>query len=180
LVDNIYSYEQEIYLKFKSMDSMINTTLTCKTNENFNSVIKKLCDIYPYLIGKNMNFLVNANIISKDKTIKENNINNNSVVVIIFNEETKNISDHTNSNYYNLNYISNNNSEFRDIQNIENIDNNNINEYIDISNNTNLETNNNTYSNLETTNYTSNQKIDNINVNNFDFDLNNIINNING
>ena len=89
--DSIYkNFRKElISIIFSSTDKKINHSLICKKDDNFKVIENLLYESYPeYKQTENL-FMVKGNKIDKNKTIKENNIKDNDIIVIVINSESK-------------------------------------------------------------------------------------------
>ena len=73
--------ENLMSLNFISYDEDIFYSIICKNTDKFNKIENKLYEKYPECIGFKNNFLVNGNEIDNSKTIQENNIINNDVII---------------------------------------------------------------------------------------------------
>jgi len=70
-------------VNFMSIDSKIqNFSLICKNTDTFNTIEKKVYDEYKEFYETENYFTVNGNRINKYKTLDENNIHNNDVIVL--------------------------------------------------------------------------------------------------
>ena len=74
-----------ISIRFISEDNLIDFSLTCKLNDIFSDIEKKLYDKYPKLKNKGCYFIGEYFRILKSKTLKENNISNGNTIVICYN-----------------------------------------------------------------------------------------------
>ena len=71
-----------IAIKFESTDNNINTIMACKSSEIFSRVEERLYKEYPQYKNSNYHFTVGGNIVKRFKTMEENNIKNNSVILL--------------------------------------------------------------------------------------------------
>ena len=79
--NNNNNYEIEIIIRFSSTNSKINNIkIKCKINDKFSQVLEKLYHHYPYLVKTNNFFFVNNRFIQESKTLRENNINNGTII----------------------------------------------------------------------------------------------------
>ena len=74
-----------ISIRFISEDNLIDFSLTCKLNDIFSDIEKKLYDKYPKLKNKGCYFIGEYFRILKSKTLKKNNISNGNTIVICYN-----------------------------------------------------------------------------------------------
>ena len=63
-------------------DYKIHTSIICKNSENFERIEKELYERYPDYRDSENYFIYNANIIDKSKTLDENKIKNNSILIL--------------------------------------------------------------------------------------------------
>ena len=61
---------------------IINYSMACKTTDLFSSLEERLYQDYPNYRNVEKIFMVNANRISRNKTLEENNIKNNDIINI--------------------------------------------------------------------------------------------------
>ena len=61
---------------------IINYSMACKTTDLFSSLEERLYQDYPNYRNVQKIFMVNANRISRNKTLEENNIKNNDIINI--------------------------------------------------------------------------------------------------
>ena len=79
----IDSEEQKITIFVTSMDqTIINHPLKCKNSDLFFHIEEKLYDVYPIMKDKTTYFMLKGNIIQRFKTIEENNIKNNDLLIL--------------------------------------------------------------------------------------------------
>ena len=72
--------EKLILIRFISGSQDINIDLICKNTEEFSKIESQLYKIYPKYIESDNYFLVNGSKINRNKSLKENKINNNDVI----------------------------------------------------------------------------------------------------
>ena len=65
---------------------IINYSMACRTTDLFSSLEERLYQDFPNYRNVEKIFMVNANRISKNKTLEENNIKNNDIISLFFNE----------------------------------------------------------------------------------------------
>jgi len=99
------NFGNSINLLFSSMDSAINKLIiVCGLNELFESVIQKLYERKPILRHKNLNFLANGKLLLRDRTVKDNGLDNYSSIIIVQSlESDENRDTFLNQNNYGLN-----------------------------------------------------------------------------
>ena len=61
---------------------IINYSMACKTTDLFSSLEERLYQDYPNYRNVEKIFMVNANRISRNKTLEENNIKNNDIICL--------------------------------------------------------------------------------------------------
>ncbi len=74
--------EKMISVIFTSDDQKIHFSVICKNTEKFNRLEEKLYNDYPEYSETNNYFVVNGNRIQKFKTLDENNIHNNDMILL--------------------------------------------------------------------------------------------------
>jgi len=74
--------ENLISIKFTSCDQNINFSTFVKPNDNFTKIENILYDNYPNYREFENYFLVNGNIINRNKTIEQNKIKNNDIITL--------------------------------------------------------------------------------------------------
>ena len=74
--------EKIISINFISRDGKLHYSVFCKNTEKFNRLEEKLYDDYPEYSESDNYFVSNGNIIKKFKTLKENNIHHNDIIMI--------------------------------------------------------------------------------------------------
>ena len=79
---NFSEGEKLISIKFISVDQDIDYSLISKNTEKFSKIEAMLYDKYPKYIELENFFLVCGNRINRNKTLKQNNINNNDVITL--------------------------------------------------------------------------------------------------
>ena len=87
-VQNVQADEEFISVNFVSMASqdIINYSIVCKQSWLFSKLEEKLYKDFPQYNKPETYFMFNANMIERNKTLKENNIGNNSVVNVFNND----------------------------------------------------------------------------------------------
>ena len=66
-----------------SKDKKIHFSIICKNSENFLRIEKELYEQYPEYRNENNYFIHNGEKIDKSKTLDENKIKNNSIIILI-------------------------------------------------------------------------------------------------
>ena len=61
---------------------IINYSMVCRTTDLFSSLEERLCQDYPNYRNIEKIFMVNANRISRNKTLEENNIKQNDIICL--------------------------------------------------------------------------------------------------
>ena len=74
--------EQIISVIFTSDDQKIHYSVICKNTENFNRLEEKLYKDYPEYSEIECFFTANGNVISKFKSLDENNIHNSDIIIL--------------------------------------------------------------------------------------------------
>ena len=69
-------------IQFISIDQLVNVFIACKNTDNFSFLEEKLYVDYPELKNKNIYFFANGNIINRTASLKENNIKNDTSILI--------------------------------------------------------------------------------------------------
>ena len=69
-------------IQFISTNQLVNVLITCKITDNFSLLEKKLYADFPELKNKNIYFFANGNIINRTASLKENNIKNDTSIII--------------------------------------------------------------------------------------------------
>ena len=69
-------------IQFISTDQLVNVLITCKITDNFSLLEEKLYVDFPELKNKNIYFFANGNIINRTASLKENNIKNDTSILI--------------------------------------------------------------------------------------------------
>ena len=70
---------------FISYDEDIHYSIICKKKDNFSKIESLLYDRYPEYKNLNAYFIVNGNIINKDKTLEDNQINFSDIITVKIN-----------------------------------------------------------------------------------------------
>ena len=78
--------EKLISVIFTSSDQKIHTSIICKNTEKFIKLEEKLFNDYPEYSESDIFFMVNGHKISKYKTLDENKIKNNDIIILTVNE----------------------------------------------------------------------------------------------
>ena len=78
----ISTITQDFNIKIISTDQQINDNLKCKKTDKFSKIENILYQKYPQYKNMNTIFLVNGIQVNKDKTLEENNIQNNDTIVL--------------------------------------------------------------------------------------------------
>ena len=65
---------------------IINYSMACRTTDLFSSLEERLYQDFPKYRNVDKIFMVRANRIFRDKTLEENNIKNNDIISLFFNE----------------------------------------------------------------------------------------------
>ena len=80
--------EEFISVNFVSMScqDIINYSVVCKQSWPFSEIEKKLYEDYPKFNKPQTFFMINAKMIEKNKTLRENNIGKNSVISVFNND----------------------------------------------------------------------------------------------
>ena len=68
---------------FISNAQLINFPIVCINTDNFSILEEKLYSEFPELKNKNIYFLANGNVIDKSASLEENNIKNDTTILII-------------------------------------------------------------------------------------------------
>ena len=74
--------EKLMTLIFTSIDQKINYSIICKNTDRFNLIENKLYDIYPEYSETENFFIVHGKKINKSKTIEDNQIGNNDIIIL--------------------------------------------------------------------------------------------------
>jgi hypothetical protein len=74
--------EELISLIFISVDQKLHCSIICKNTDKFNKVENKLYDYYSEYAENENYFTFNGNKINKYKTIEDNNIKNNNIIIL--------------------------------------------------------------------------------------------------
>ena len=135
----------EIYLRFNSMDQRIKTKIACSKNDLFSAVIEKLCQKYPGLRDKEKQFLSGGNKVNKDKTVEQNGLKSDSPILIVEIDKSdifSSMSNQIDNNSQFLNNTFSTTSHTFDFNNFEDINLSNINNNVFGINNANNNNNN--------------------------------------
>ena len=82
LDENMEKISDKCIIQFISTDQLVNVLITCKTTYNFSTLEEKLYVDFPELKNKNIYFLAKGNIINRTVSLKENNIKNDTTIII--------------------------------------------------------------------------------------------------
>ena len=136
------------------MDNAISKLkISCGLDEPFESVLQKLYGRQPSLRQKHLNFLANGRFLLRDRTVKDNSLDNNSSIIIVQiydSDENRNTFLSQNNYDLNNNIIENTptNVETTTLTNTQNLNNlnlmgtdNTMNNIISNTNNTNIRNN---------------------------------------
>jgi len=74
--------EKLISVIFTSSDQNMYYSVICKNTQKFNELEQKLYKNYPEYSESNNYFVINGNIVNKDKSLEENNIRNNEIIIL--------------------------------------------------------------------------------------------------
>jgi len=74
--------EKLISVIFTSSDQNMFYSIICKNTQKFNELEKKLYKDYPEYSESNNYFMINGNKVNKDKSLDENKIRNNDIVIL--------------------------------------------------------------------------------------------------
>jgi len=74
--------EKLMAIIFISMDEKIHSTIICKNTDPFIKIEEMLYEIYPDYKESENNFLVNGHRVIKSKTLEQNNIHNNDIIIL--------------------------------------------------------------------------------------------------
>jgi len=74
--------EKLISVIFTSSDQNMYYSVICKNTQKFNELEQKLYKNYPEYSESNNYFVINGNIVNKDKSLDENNIRNNEIIIL--------------------------------------------------------------------------------------------------
>ena len=77
--------EKKFVLLFRSSNQTINYSIKCGKSDIFSEVEEKLYYEFPELKKKNINFILNGNIINRTSSLEENGIHNDNIVLIEYN-----------------------------------------------------------------------------------------------
>ena len=84
---NFSEKEELISVIFNSLDQKIHYSVICKNTDKFNKLEEKLYLAYPQFSETDNFFTLNGKIINKFKSLEENNIKDNDVIIINKKEE---------------------------------------------------------------------------------------------
>ena len=74
--------KESIAVLFSSTDSKIHYSMICKTSDIFEKLEEKLYEAYPEYKERENIFLVNGNIVDKNKNIADNKIKDNDNIIL--------------------------------------------------------------------------------------------------
>ena len=74
--------EKMISIIILTSDQNVVTSFICKNTDKFDSIEKKFYELYPEYQQKNTKFINKKNLINNDKTLEENKINNNDIIIL--------------------------------------------------------------------------------------------------
>ena len=74
--------EKLMTINFISVNQEINYSIICKNTQRFNEIENKLYDVYPKYSENENYFIVRGQRVIKNKTIEENHIENNDVIIL--------------------------------------------------------------------------------------------------
>ena len=83
--NNFSEREKLISIKFISGEQDIDYTLITKNTEKFSKIEIQLYEKYPKYIETENFFVVGGNKINRNKTLEQNNINNNDIITLLIN-----------------------------------------------------------------------------------------------
>ena len=79
-----YNFGNTINVLFSTMDYAITKLkISCGLDELFESVLQKLYQRQPSLRQKKLSFIANGRLLLRDRTVKDNGLDNNSSIIII-------------------------------------------------------------------------------------------------
>ena len=74
--------EKLISVIFTSSDQNMYYSIICKNTQKFIELEKKLYNNYPEYSESDNFFMINENRVNKDKSLDENNIRNNDIIIL--------------------------------------------------------------------------------------------------
>ena len=74
--------EKLMAIIFISLDENIHSTIICKNTDPFTKIEEMLYEIYPDYKESENNFLANGHRVIKSKTLEQNNIHNNDIIIL--------------------------------------------------------------------------------------------------
>ena len=80
IINMLISDSEKIIVTFNSIDPAINWSLACNDSDVFETIEKKLYNKFPEL-KKEYYFFANGDVIEKSKTLKQNKINNETIIL---------------------------------------------------------------------------------------------------
>ena len=87
-IDKIIKPKSEIcIILFISTDQLINIPIHGNIGDNFRDFEEKLFNHFPDLRNKNIYFLAEGRVVDRDKTLKNNNIKNDTTIIICINDD---------------------------------------------------------------------------------------------
>lgn len=82
--------EKLMTINFISVNQEINYSIICKNTQRFNEIENKLYDVYPKYSENENYFIVRGQRVIKNKTLEENHIENNDVIILNHFQENMN------------------------------------------------------------------------------------------
>jgi hypothetical protein len=73
-------------IMIQSFTDKFHFSIICKNSENLVRIEKEFLDEYPEYKNRNIFFLFNGSLVDKSKTLEENKIKNNSILILAFAE----------------------------------------------------------------------------------------------
>ena len=74
--------EKLMTINFISVNQEINYSIICKNTQRFNEIENKLYDVYPKYSENENYFIVRGQRVIKNKTLEENHIENNDIIIL--------------------------------------------------------------------------------------------------
>jgi len=74
--------EKLMIINFISVNQEINYSIICKNTQRFNEIENKLYDVYPKYSENENYFIVRGQRVIKNKTLEENHIENNDIIIL--------------------------------------------------------------------------------------------------
>jgi len=85
-IKKLNTVKQLITVKFKSSDQLIDCSLSCYNTDDFITLEEKLFEKHPELKHKDINYLANGGVITRQLTVGQNKIKNNTIIIIVEND----------------------------------------------------------------------------------------------